>query len=315
MKGGMHGYPSSYAIGHKALAELFLDPVLVEEKIDGSQFSFGMFPDGLRLRSKGAEIHFDESLRVSEKMFQRAVDAVLNRVSLLREGWTYRAEYLAKPKHNALAYDRIPNDSLIIFDIDAGEERYLGWDEKAEEAARIGLEAVPRLFGPGIVSDVEQLRALLDTVSVLGGQKIEGVVVKNYNRFGLDKKILIGKHVSEAYKEVHAAAWKVGNPKSGDIVQEIGLALKTPARWDKAVQHLRDAGRLEGSPRDIGNLFQEVPADIEKECAEEIKDRLYAWARPKIMRIVTAGLAEWYKNKLLDGQPFAPGARDEGGEG
>jgi hypothetical protein len=37
-----HSYPSLFAIGHRALAELLLDPVPVEETIDGSQFSFGM---------------------------------------------------------------------------------------------------------------------------------------------------------------------------------------------------------------------------------------------------------------------------------
>jgi hypothetical protein len=36
-----HSYSSIYALGHKALAELFMEPVLIEEKVDGSQFSFG----------------------------------------------------------------------------------------------------------------------------------------------------------------------------------------------------------------------------------------------------------------------------------
>ena len=38
------------------------------------------------------------------------------------------------------------------------------------------------------------LRELLQTTSVLGGQKIEGVVVKSYLRF--DKKALMAKFVS-----------------------------------------------------------------------------------------------------------------------
>jgi ATP-dependent RNA circularization protein (DNA/RNA ligase family) len=35
-------YPSIYALGHRAIRELFDGPVVVEEKIDGSQFSFGV---------------------------------------------------------------------------------------------------------------------------------------------------------------------------------------------------------------------------------------------------------------------------------
>lgn len=40
-----HSYPSVYALGHKALTELLLDPVLVEEKIDGSLCGFGLYPE------------------------------------------------------------------------------------------------------------------------------------------------------------------------------------------------------------------------------------------------------------------------------
>ena len=58
MNTSWHSYPSIYALGHRYLEELLLDPVLVEEKVDGSQFSFGVFehPEGpeLRCKSKGA---------------------------------------------------------------------------------------------------------------------------------------------------------------------------------------------------------------------------------------------------------------------
>ena len=45
-----HSYPSTFALGHKALAELLLDPVLVEEKIDGSQFSWCVVGGEFRAR-------------------------------------------------------------------------------------------------------------------------------------------------------------------------------------------------------------------------------------------------------------------------
>ncbi len=37
-----HSYPKIYGLGHKAITELLSDNVMVEEKIDGSQFSFGI---------------------------------------------------------------------------------------------------------------------------------------------------------------------------------------------------------------------------------------------------------------------------------
>ena len=53
-----HSYPSIYNLGHAAVANLLAVPHQVQEKVDGSQFSFGRFvEDGkvrLRVRSKGA---------------------------------------------------------------------------------------------------------------------------------------------------------------------------------------------------------------------------------------------------------------------
>src|ERR1043166_6393267 len=123
-----HSYPSVFALGHKHLAELLLDPVLVEEKVDGSQFSFGVFnPDeewnGLRCRSKGVQLN----VFAPDRMFEKGGDVVKGLAGSLRPGWTYRTEYLAKPKHNALAYDRIPRHHIIVFDINTGHEEYLSY--------------------------------------------------------------------------------------------------------------------------------------------------------------------------------------------
>lgn len=290
-----HSYPSVYALGHRALKELFLDPVIVEEKIDGSQFSFGLFDDGLRVRSKGQVMLID----APEKMFDRAVDTVKS--LSLRPGWTYRAEYLRKPHHNGLSYSRIPNEHLILFDINPAEEEYLPYSAKAEEAARLGLEIVP-LLSEGILSSADDVRKFLTRESVLGGQLIEGVVIKNYARFGLDKKVLMGKFVSEAQKEVIQRHFKTANPGKADIIDSIIQSYGTPARWQKAVQHLRERGTIEDSPRDIGNLIKEAPEDVLKECADDIRDALMKWAWPQIRRGITHGLPEWYKQLLLDKQ-------------
>lgn len=236
-----------------------------------------------------------------EGLFKRAVEAIREIEPLLKPGYTYRSEYLAKPKHNTLCYDRIPKNYLMIFDIDAGLQCYLPAQEKKEEAARLGLESIPVFFS-GIIENLEMFRELLNHESCLGGQKIEGVVIKNYRLFAPDKKVLMGKFVSEAFKESHSKEWKVSNPSQGDIVQLMIDDYRTPARWAKAVQHLRDAGELEGSPRDIERLMKEIPLDVEKECAEEIKEKIYKWAWPKIARGIRAGFPEWYKEELLKKQ-------------
>lgn len=297
-----HSYPKIYNLGHSALEELFRDPVIVEEKIDGSQFSFGKFleEDGkefLRFRSKGAQLNEV----APERMFEKAIEVVKEIRPLLTLGFTYRAEYLAKPKHNTLAYDRIPEKHLILFDINPSEERYLSYDEKKHEANKLGLEIVP-LIHNGVVSDVQMFRDLLEKESVLGGQKVEGVVVKNYQRFGRDGKALMGKFVSEAFKETHAGDWKERHPSHADIIEVLIGKYRTPARWGKAIQHLREKGQIENDPRDIGKLIKEVPPDVLSECEEMIKQDLLSWAWPKISRGITRGLPEWYKDKLLVSQ-------------
>lgn len=288
-------YPSIFAIGHRYITEIFSEPVLVEEKVDGSQFSFGILGGELVMRSKGATVNKD----APEGMFSKAVQSVLELADQLKPGWTYRGEYLSKPKHNTLAYERAPVRNIILFDINTGTETYLSRSEKEAEAKAIGLEIVPKLF-EGMVTSPESIFSLLDTPSVLGGCKIEGVVVKNYARFGMDKKVLMGKFVSEAFKESHGKEWRAKNPVISDIVDRLVLTLRTEARWQKAVQHLREAGTLEGSPKDIGDLIGEVKRDVLVEESEFIKEKLYEWAKDRISRSVAAGLPEWYKKTLVE---------------
>lgn len=289
-----HGYPSTFNLGHPSLGELFADPITVEEKIDGSQFSFGVFDGQIKVRSKGKEIYLDNP----EKMFLPAIETVKKLQGLLNNGWTYRAEFLSKPKHNTLCYERIPKDHLIIFDINPSEETYLSYEEKKKEADRIGLECVP-LFHQGDKLEYDAFKALLEKSSILGDVRIEGFVVKNYAKFGRDKKALIGKFVSEDFKEKHKVEWKATSPNKEDILESIIKSLRTDARWDKAVQHLRDSGKIEGSAKDIGLLLKEVGQDILKDSEQEIKDALWKYAWPKINRGVVRGLPEWYKDKLL----------------
>ena len=300
----IHSYPKVYNLGHMAIEDLLCGEVVVQEKIDGSQFSFMRTEDGLdlaRSHHKPIDPHANE-----EKMFQHACETVRQKAGVLRPGWVYRAEYLQKPKHNTLAYDRTPKDYVILFDVDTGGERYLTQDELRTEAARIGLEVVPCLFdGHGRELTMTHLDAALSTISILGGQTIEGVAIKAYGRFGKDAKTLMGKHVSERFKEMNKTNWKAENPTQADVITTIGQSLRTEARWDKAVQHLRERGELLNDPKDIGPLLKEVEQDTLEECGPEIQSRLIKWAMPQIVRQVRAGLPEWYKRKLA-AQQFEP---------
>jgi hypothetical protein len=288
-------YGSIYALGHRAIAEIFNEEVLVEEKIDGSLFAFGVLDGELRFRSKGQQLFVDSNGVCSQKMFQKAVDTAMRLKPFLRPGWVYYGEFLQKPKHNTLAYTRIPKDNIILFDISDRNENFLPYDEKRHEALSLGLECAP-LICEGTVSDFNSLKLFLSIESVLGGTKIEGVVVKNYARFGLDKKCYKGKLVSEAFKESNNETHKVAS--KGSVIGALIASLKTDARWRKAIQHLREEGKLEGSPRDIGNLIREIKDDILKEEQDHIIHVLYNHFLPEILNGVIRGFPEWYKDYL-----------------
>jgi len=55
-------------------------------------------------------------------------------------------------------------------------------------------------------------------------------------------------------------------------------------------QFLEPGCQVTDSTRDIGNLIKEAQADIEKECADEIKDGLYRWVIARIRRACVHGV-------------------------
>ncbi len=291
------GYPKIWNLGHPKIRTIFNEPVLVEEKIDGSQFSFGVFGGELKCKSKGKLIILD----YPEKMFKKAVETVLSLKDKLRDGWTYRGEYLSKPKHNCLCYDRVPDNHIIIFDINTDYETYLDYQLMRIEAERLGFEVVPS-FGIMRIKSPEEFLKLLETTSILGGQTIEGVVCKSYSQFGRDGKALMCKYVSEKFKEKHTNDWKKANPGRNDLIQALGMEYRSEARWEKAIIHLKERGELEDSPTDIGKLLKEVHKDLDTEARDEIAEKIMASIMPKIKRASTAGLPEWYKEKLIEEQ-------------
>lgn len=318
-----HAPQKIFTCGHKAVRDIFEYPCQVQEKVDGSYFAFGLVEASdvdvhyisdhvgkeyaLKIRSKGAVMHID----APEKMFNLGAETVKRLGPHLHMGWTYRSEFLGRPKHNSLAYDRVPNHNIILFDICREEEDYLSYEELKVEADRLGLEVVPQLYS-GMISSAEELRKYFDTISILGGQKIEGVVVKPLTtRFGIGGRALFAKLVSEDFKEVHRKSWGADNPTSKDVITRLTDMYRTPARWAKSVQHLREEGKLLEDVKDIGPIIKLVPEDVLAECQDEMKEELFKFAWPHIRRGLTSGLPIWYKEILLK-LSFESGGADGG---
>jgi hypothetical protein len=174
-------------------------------------------------------------------------------------------------------------------------EHYLHPDEKQTEAGRLGLECV-ECFWSGIAAGVPTADEWLDRESALGGCKIEGIVIKNYTHSMPDGKLMCAKLVSEAFKEKHRHAWKKSNPTQSDVIEHLIKELATEARWQKAIQHVEEAGvYFTNSPSDIGMLIKEIQADVAAEEAADIKEALFKHFMPKILRGCIRGFPEFYK--------------------
>lgn len=290
-------FPKIFALGTDYIADILDGEVEVTEKIDGSQFAFGLVDNELYLRSKGATLFAD----APNKMFKEAVDYVVSIKDRLPQDVIFHAECLQNPKHNTLKYGRIPKNHIMLFSVSNLAEKFSTYKEIETWAKTFDIEAVPLLY-KGKIANTDEIQAFLKQKSILGEADIEGVVVKNYNKpfllGGQPIPLMSGKYVSEAFKEVHRKIWTGENTVRGKW-DTFKLGFKTEARWEKAIQYLRDKGELEESPRDIGKLIKRIMEDIQEEEKEYIKTFLWKEFGGEVMQTAARGFPEYYKLKLL----------------
>ncbi len=294
-------FPKIFHIGDGMIQNLFKGKVEITEKVDGSQFAFGINSKGeIVFRSKGQDLTYADI----PKMFRKAVEQVERLTPFLtanfRDTYFY-CEYLEKIHHNILTYGQIPKNHLYLFGVYKDGNFISDYNKLFEFADSLEIEQVNVLDWKEI-ENVQDLEKYLEIDSCLGNTKVEGIVVKNYNepcvRGSFALPISMGKYVSEKFKEKHKEGWARHTTKGGvDLFIE---SFRTEARWQKAVQHLREKGELENQPRDIGKLMKEINLDIIEEETEIIKEQLYKLYIKDITRKATAGFAEWYKKQLLE---------------
>lgn len=293
-------YPKVHALGHKEIAGIFDGRVSMQEKIDGSQINFAWDEEGnLHVKSKGTWQFGGPDGRVEpDKMFSQAVEYLKE---LTPDPWvrgliTFRGEMITKPKQNVLLYERVPEGFIVLFDV-----LTMGWGaiDPQDVASLLPFEWVPAIpVKPGDAH--EMIAKLLAQPPLLGGDMREGIVVKNYEVFTRDGKIAMGKYVQPAFKEKHEKVWGENNKSQRDIVQSIIDTLNTEARFAKAVQHLRENGEIEDTPRDIGKLMREIKRDTLEEEREWIVETIANHFMPQIERGLGRGAAEWYKDLLFE---------------
>jgi hypothetical protein len=278
----IHDYGKVHAFGRDRSIQNILDgDVHVEEKIDGSQFSFAKIGGVVRFRSRGQEVHPDQA-----GQFTAGCAAILERADRIPEGLIFRGEYLQRPRHNVLAYSRVPRGHVMVWDVEHPEAGLLHPEDRKAAAEAIDLEAVP-VLAHGRFTGLLDLTDVMGSTSVLGGP-IEGVVIK--------RGALRAKVVTEAFREIRSTPRP--KPTGEDFLRDLGRHYATPARWAKAVQHLRDAGELKGTRADTGAIIRRVQEDTLEECGAEIRAAVFEAFRKKITGAMIEGLPDWYAEQI-----------------
>ena len=272
--------------------------IYVEEKYDGSQFRFMQHADGTR-EFGSKNVVFQPG--VPEKSFTAAVDsanAALDRFAAAGVSGVdayFVAEYLRSPKHNTLAYSRVPRGNLVLFEAEIGGVPV----DVVEVAEVMQLEPVRVIEVRKTFPSLSEVDAYFNEESSLGGTRIEGVVCKAYDTYitvdGVPRRLML-KYVQSGFKELNARQWHQGESP----VDFVSSLFNYDAIYTKALGHLRDNGSYTGTLRDIKPLIDLVEADLDEEYAEAIKEMLYQRFKHDIQRRLIRGIPQFYKAYLAE---------------
>jgi hypothetical protein len=289
----MNSWGKIYTVGDQRIHELFHDPVSITEKLDGSQFNFGIHPiEGFWAKSKNQKISPDNV----PNLFIPTYNYVSSIKDKLPVGYSFHGEALMAPKHNTLKYNRVPKGHIAIFGVITHQFKAMREEEFAPLVESLGLESVKVLASGVKISNYKQLEEFLDLESFLGGTQLEGIVVKNYSKcleiFGKIFPVLQGKVVTERFKEKHKE-----NPEFMDPIERILSSYVKENRWQKAIQHWVENGN-ELNVQAIGPLIGLVSKDFNDEEKENIKELLWKNFKKRIISTQVRGFPEWLKEKL-----------------
>jgi hypothetical protein len=288
---------------------------VIEEKVDGSQFRFGIDGNG-NFMAGSKSVNYDSVDKIDksfskitaevEEKLKDAYDCEVFGFLEPNDFIIFYGEYMRSEKHNALKYDKVPEGNVYLFDV-AVNGVYMGYESVKLWANILGFEPVHVYDVTDKLPDYDEIsKNLRIWKSCLGDVNPEGVVIKNYDIMIMDnfRKVespLMLKVVRSEFKEILKKDWKQREGKStNDIVGRIISQVNKNAVWDKAVQHLRDEGKITGTMADMRLLLNKVDEDIEKEWVEIINKELYKSFEYDIRKAFVSGLAEYYKKKLYE---------------
>lgn len=289
-------HPKVLTFGHRYTDALIGKRVIIQEKIDGSQLNWAWDADGkLHVRSKGAwQLGGPTDVPApTSGMFKPAIDHLLQQTPR-HPDLRFHGETLATPKHNVIAYERVPRGHIALFEVTDRGVPGVPAGALGADAGHADIDIVPVLWSGTMPADILDLDvvALPMAPSMLGGQP-EGVVIRPVEPIFLpDGKPLVAKWVRPEFKEAHGKTWKA---KKANPIESIVDGVNTEARWRKAIQRAQEDGWFTGEPKDIGRLMVAIKQDVMEEEEAEMQRQLWEAHKGQVQRAVGRGFPEWFK--------------------
>lgn len=297
----MKKFPKVLGLGQPLLSEIFDDPIDLTSKIDGSQCRIHLTESNVQCGSKNVDM-------ADMKMFDLAYQQA-DRIWKEKVWWTFGdditlfTEFLNKPKHNVLKYDRVPRNNLYLFGA-LNDGKHLKTEELIELANELQIEPPHIIVSQVKIDNPDDLNKYLETESVLGGTKVEGIVIRNSYKFYPPLLVstmvfadypLVGKLVRDDFKERLNKEWS-GKKQREAPLSKVTTEFLTEARFHKVIQHLADEGKITYEMHNLKSIIPEFYRDlVDEEHDEIVKVAMEEFWRQLKRKCDNVAVQEWKK--------------------
>lgn len=252
------------------------DHIIVEEKIDGANFSFryDAEKDQICSFSRRVELHPKNTLfgawEWSQKLDKKKIAEVLGNNLIMFAEWLapHTVKYPDKKYFNAYCFDIMNTET----------EQYLPQEQVNKVVQDLGLSYVP-VFYDGPFTSWEALASLVGRTE-LGGEYGEGIVIKNMTRLNdPDENFqFYVKIVGEAFKEKKAiGGWgmkMLDRKHEKSVEQELTESVVTTARVRKLILKMVDEQELPINWKELDprTIMRKLSNAVYYDCVKEEPD-------------------------------------------
>ena len=252
------------------------DHIIVEEKIDGANFSFryDAEKDQICSFSRRVELHAKNTLfgawEWSQKLDKKKIAEVLGNNLIMFAEWLapHTVKYPDEKYFNAYCFDIM----------NAETEQYLPQEQVKKVVQDLELSYVP-VFYDGPFTSWEALEGLVGRTE-LGGEYGEGIVIKNMTRLNdPDENFqFYVKNVGEAFKEKKAiGGWgmkMLDHKHEKSVEQELTESVVTTARVRKLILKMVDEQELPINWKELDQrkIMRKLSNAVYYDCVKEEPD-------------------------------------------